>query len=570
MMGIRSFDVDSSRVVTTPAGQRVHRDHLAQSAVLAPVFESPREGVWTLIGNGLSNQSFIQAPEGIICIDTGESIEEMREALRRLREINDSPIVAVFYTHFHYVEGTRAVLEEGRHVLPLPVVGHERISANKARAGGEIGPAYSRGLVEQFALALPEVGPDANINIGLGFHYRNPEHAPFTPGFIPVTHPLGDGAGSFEIGGMTIHWSHAPSDADDSVNYWFPSIGTCIHNSVWPTLFNVFPIRGEEYRDPRVLIPGVDTIIGWAPEYLVGAHGPALVGKDVIRDKATRYRDSIQFLWDQTVRGINLGWTTDELAERVRLPDLYDQDYLTSERYGVAEHHVRQIHGGLRGWFDGDESKLFPLESRERYGRLVAGFGGRDAVRHVAATALADDDLRWAIETATWLVRSDGAEASDRELLASCLRLLAERTPAANIRSWALTRARHLDGSGPMDRYYVHRFNPRLLTQVETAAIVATLRVLVDPDKIEGVDHHVAFVVGDDECGLHVRNGVVVPTNGWGATSVVRTARDTLIAVLSGRESWSTAVRDERIVVSGDVEVIDRIRSAFDVEGLRS
>lgn len=568
-MTVRSFDTDPRNTAVLPSGQRVHRDHLAQNEVIRAQFERPRAGVWTVIGNGLSNQTFIRAPAGIIAIDTGESIEEMAAALRQLREVSDAPIAAVLYTHFHYVEGTRAILAEGNCVEPLPVYGHPRIAANKARAGGEIGPAYGRGIVEQFALALPEDGPDGSVNVGLGFWYRNPGHAPFTPGFLPVTHPL-TGSGKLEVAGMQVEFQHAPSDSDDSINYWFPEIGTCVHNSVWPALFNVFPIRGEEYRDPRVLIPGVDQIIAWGPEYLVGAHGPAIVGAAQIRAKATRYRDSIQFLWDQTVRGINRGWTSDELADRVRLPELYDQDYLTAERYGVAEHHVRQIHVGLRGWFDGDESKLFPLEPAERYARLVHGFGGREAVRGQAGDALDADDLRWGIELATWLARSPGAAQADRDLLARGLRLVAERTPAANIRSWALTRARHLDGSSPMDRYLQHRFNPRLLADVDSAALLATLRVLVDPAKIEGIDHHVAFVVDGAVSGLHVRNGVVVPTDGAGAASTVRTNRGTLLGLLAGKVRWSEALASGSLAVSGETAMVDRIRSAFDLEGLRS
>jgi hypothetical protein len=171
-------------------------------------------------------------------------------------------------------------------------------------------------------------------------------------------------------------------------------------------LFNVFAIRGEEYRDPRVLIPGIDNIIKWAPEYLVATHGPALVGQDNIREKSTRYRDSIQFMWDQAVRGINKGWTADELSSRITLPDMYDVDYLTSERYGVTEHHLRQIFMGLRGWFDGDEAKLFPEEPQSRYEKLIAGFGGRAAVAAQCAAALAADDVRWATELGTWLAKS--------------------------------------------------------------------------------------------------------------------------------------------------------------------
>lgn len=568
-MNTRSFDQHDRNVVTAPNGARVHRWHLEQSAVIEPQFQEVRGGVWCLVGNGLSNQTFIDAPEGIIAIDTGESIEEMRLALRRLREVTDRPIAAVLYSHFHYVEGTKAVFEEGNHVDPLPIYGHERIAGNKARAMGEIGPAYSRGLVEQFAIVLPDDGPDGNVNVGLGFRFRNADHAPFTMGHVPVTHPLRGGE-KIEIAGLGVEFHYAPSDCDDSLNMWFPALGTCVHNSIWPVLFNVFAIRGEEYRDPRILIPGIDNIISWSPEYLVATHGPAVVGRERIREVAVRDRDSIQFMWDQTVRAINKGWTTDEIASRVRLPDMYDVDAFTSERYGVTEHHVRQIHNGLRGWYDGDESKLFPEEPSSRHDRLIAGFGGREEVARQIGTALGNDDVRWATEMATWLVRSAGAQQSDRDLLARCLRTIAERTPAANIRSWCLTRARHLDGTMPLDRFYGHPFNPKVLQNLDPATIIATLRVIVDPEIIEGVDHHVAFHVDGVECGLHVRNHVVVPTNGWGATSLVRVSKETLLAVLGGRRGWSEAVSVGDIVVTGDPGTVDRIRLAFENKGLRT
>lgn len=563
----RSFDVTDVNVVTTAGGQRVHAGHAAQSDVIRSEFYEIRGGVWCFVGNGLSNQTFIDAPEGIIAVDTGESIEEMREALRRLREITDVPIAAVIYTHFHYVEGTKAILEEGNHTTPLPIYGHEKIAFNKARTLGEISPAYSRGLVEQFAIVMPTEGPDATVNVGLGYFYKNPAHAPFTPGHIPVTEELGE-SGSLTVAGLPVQYKYSPSDSDDSINFYFPTIGTCVHNSVWPVLFNVFAIRGEEYRDPRVLIPGIDNIIKWSPEYLVATHGPALVGKDNIREKATRYRDSIQFLWDQTVRGINKGWTADEAAARVVLPSLYDVDYLTSERYGVGEHHVRQIFMGLRGWFDGNEEKLFPDAPESRYPKLIAGFGGRDVVRTQVADALAANDVRWATEMATWLVRSEGATPEDRGLLASCLRVIAERTPAANIRNWAITRARHLDGSFSMDRFMQHGFNAKFIGDVSAVNLVHTLRVLVDPAEVDGINHHIAFVIGDETAGLHIRNAVAVPTDGWGATTVVRMSRTTFETMLTGRTTWSAEEAAGAISVSGDVGIVNQVRRAIENKGV--
>jgi alkyl sulfatase BDS1-like metallo-beta-lactamase superfamily hydrolase len=229
---------------------------------------------------------------------------------------------------------------------------------------------------------------------------------------------------------------------------------------------------------------------------------------------------------------------------------------------------VRQIHNGLRGWFDGDETRLFPLEPTERFGRLIAGFGGRATVREQARAALAADDVRWALELATWLVRSEGAEADDRVLLATALRTVAERTSAANIRNWCLAHARDLDGSAPMDRFRVHRFTSRQLEGATAASIVPTLRVLLDPDRAEGIDHHLAFAVeGESTVGLHLRNGVAAPTDGAGAQSTVALDRATLVGLLTGRVRWSDARAAGTVVVQGDAGGADRAVACFEVPG---
>ena len=82
---MRSFDADPSVTVEDVHGQKVHRRALEQSARMVRTFYDVAPGVWTLVGNGLSNQSFIDGPDGVIAIDTGESNEEMAAALRELK-----------------------------------------------------------------------------------------------------------------------------------------------------------------------------------------------------------------------------------------------------------------------------------------------------------------------------------------------------------------------------------------------------------------------------------------------------------------------------------------------------
>lgn len=565
----RSFEPDGALTDTLATGQIAHRDHIAHSQRLERKFYNIRPGVWCLVGNGLSNQTFVDAPDGIIAIDTGESIEEMRAAIKELRTVTTRPIVAVLYTHFHYVGGTQAVFEEDP-TASIPIWGHEKIAFNRLRTASEIAPAYGRGLVEQFAVTLPVDGADGVVNVGLGQFYRDPAHAPHTYGFIPPENTF-NSASSIRVAGLDIQVTPAPSDADDSVTYWFDSIKLCVNNLVWPVLFNIFAIRGEEYRDPQVMLRGLDHLLDLHAEYLAGVHGPPISGAAAIKDRATKYRDSIQFLWDQTVRHTNRGMSSADLAATIRLPDQCDDDYITSELYGVAEHHVRQIRSGIFGFFDGHESNLFPLSTQEHADRMIKGFGGKETVRSQARGAINHDDLRFAIELASWLTYSTDPSASDKQLLASALRLVAQRTPAANIRNWCLARARHLDGSLDATRFNTHRINKRQILSGPISSAVSILRVLLEPTRAEGIDIQIAFNFSQGQrTGLHIRNSVAVPTDGADAANSITCDSAVWADILSGTTTLAQAIADSAAQINGDTQEVLRALDCFDIAGLRS
>lgn len=551
-------------VMAGPRGQLAHRSSFEQVARLERKFYTVRPGVWTLVGNGLSNQTFIEGPGGIIAIDTGECVEEMQTALKELRLHTDVPIVAVLYTHFHYVSGTTAI--DSPSGTSLPVYGHERIVSNIARASGEIGPSYARGLVQQFGTALPVDGPDGLVSVGLGLSYRNPDHRPFTPGFIPPTTTL-KGGESLSIAGLRVEVSYAPSDADDSLTYWFPDLGVCVQNNVWPAVFNVYAIRGEEYRNPQNMLPGIDHVIALNPEHLITTHGPPLSGADDIRRRVIKYRDVIQLIWDQTVRLMNRGHTMDEIAHMVELPPGSDADYFTTEHYGLVEHHVRQVYTGIRGWFDDDPEWLFPLPPQERADRLVSGFGGAQKVRQQVASSIDTGDLRWALELASWLWKCSDVEDGDRALLASALRKVGQQTTAANIRNWCLTRARDIEGAESLDRHRVHRLRERQVAGMSVADSVRLLRVLVIPERAHGIDAHLRLVISGETVGLHLRNCVAVMTNADGADDTLSLDRSAWAKLLGGSLTLDDALSHGTISVDGDPARIRAALRVFDLPG---
>ena len=565
----RSFESNADNTVTTETGQIVHRDLVDHSKRLVRNFYKVGDHIWCLVGNGLSNQTFVDAPEGIIAIDTGESNEEMRTAIAELRIHTKKPIVAVLYTHFHYVAGTQAVLDESPDTK-IEIYGHSKIAYNSVRTETEIAPSYSRGLVEQFAITLPVDGPDGNENVGLGRFYRNPEHKTQTNGFIKPAHTF-DKPCTIKVAGLEVEVTPAPSDADDSVTYWFKSLDCAVNNLVWPVLFNVFAIRGEEYRDPRIMLTGIDHLLSLKPTHLVGAHGMPISGSAEILRRVTRYRDSIQFLWDQTVRLTNRGYTSTELGHSIRLPEFFDEDNLTSEFYGVAEHHVRQIRAGLLGWFDCDPANLFPLSRVEHSNRMIAGFGGREVVRQKTNDAINANDLRWACELSSWLVNSTDASEPDRLLLAKTLRLIAQRTTAANIRNWCLARARHLDGTFDLNRFSQHRLSRKQIVSSPSETAVAILRVLLVPERASEIDTHICFKFVDrPQTGLHIRNCIACPTDGNGSDITIDCSIETWGYILAGELLLSVALSEKKLAVTGDTHKLQHALKVFDVANLQS
>ena len=550
----------SSAPALGPNGAMAHPDAVAHLDVLRQQFYTVGEHAWCFVGNGLSNQTFVRGPEGIIAIDSGECVEEMQAALTQLRTVTDAPVVACIYTHFHYVNGTQAILDKG-HLIDI--YGHRGIDANRRRFAGDVAPRSNRGLVHQFGTLLPDTGPDALLHCGLGLSYRNPQHAPFSPGYVPATHTI-EHAERLTIAGLEVTLTPAPSDATDSITIHFPELALCVNNLIWPALFNIFAIRGEEYRDPRIVLAGIDHIASLAPKALIGTHGPPLTGEGVA-GAITDYRDAIQFIWDQTVRLINKGATLADAVNAIRLPPYFQRSYLTRELYGLVEHHVRQIHAGLFGWFDETESRLLTLPTQERHARLIAGFGGRGKVRRACRNALAAEDYPWALELGTWLARSQRAQQQDKNLLASVLRAVAYSSTSANVRNWTLTRALELEGSIDLSRYRVQRFSARQVLRMPQAQSVALLRLMLNPERAATLPPCMIawHFAGSGSHALHIRHQIAVPMAAGDADIRLVLSYETWAEVVGGKRNFWAAEAAGLISIEGDVALLRAVFGCF-------
>ena len=84
------------------------------------------------------------------------------------------------------------------------------------------------------------------------------------------------------------------------------------------------------------------------PAHLAPSHTRPVSGEQEVAEILTAYRDAIQFVHDQTIRGMNQGLTPDELVERIELPPhLRDHPWLR-ELYGTVEWSVRSVFAAPR------------------------------------------------------------------------------------------------------------------------------------------------------------------------------------------------------------------------------
>ncbi|MCB1057648.1 MAG: MBL fold metallo-hydrolase, partial [Acidobacteria bacterium] len=282
--------------------------------------------------------------------------------------------------------------------------------------------------------------------------------------------------------GVEMQLIYVPSETDDelavfvpdALNGVQPAAGQATSGLLFsaeviqgPAFPNLYSLRGTQYRSPATWYQSVDKLRQYDSWCMVPSHGPPLCHRDNIQRLLTNFRDAIQFTHDQTVRLMNLGYKPDQLAERVRVPDVLlddlesiepwpnapgdttmrgpvqPEDYLLPF-YGSVAQGVRETYSGYVGWFDGDPVNLEPVPPQEAAKRLAATMAaGQDPVS-AARQALSQGEYQWAAELATIAIEADPSNVDARQAKAQAFMALSERALNPNWSDWYATAANEL------------------------------------------------------------------------------------------------------------------------------
>ncbi len=489
----------------TPAALAEHTNEFKKG------IEQITDGVWTAIGYGLANSILIEGDDGLIVIDTMETLEEGRKVAAEFRKLSDKPLKAIIYTHNHtdHVFGAQAFVDVLAHKdTPVAVYAHESTEYYVNRIVSEYRPIITARSFRMFGTHLDGAGL---VNDGIGPHLSINENSTF--GFVKPTHTVA-GEIETEIAGVQFKLVHAPGETNDQLFIWLPEKQVlALGDNLYKAFPNLYTIRGTPYRSLKQWAESIDKMRELPVEHIAPSHTRPLHGSEEIQRVLTNYRDAIRFVYDQTVRWMNAGLTPDEIVERVKLPEHLAKEPYLQEFYGTVEWSARSVFAGNLGWFDGNPSTLRPLAPKAEAEKMAALAGGKSKLRKQLLDAVDDEEYQWALQLSDYVLRLD---PDDNKAMAARIEALIRRGEAEtnpNSRHYYLMSALELrDGT---------RFTPiasgsdDMLRALPMSVIMNALATNLHAEKVLDVERRVGISFTDtgEQWTIWVRRGVaeVVP-----------------------------------------------------------
>ncbi len=337
-----------------------------------------------------ANVYLVTTPAGNVVIDTGTS-GDAADARKLLKAKNQGPVKYIILTHGHadHIGGIDLWKEAGTQIIAQR--NYVEFVNYVTRLEGFFAPRNAAA----FNRPPKEVGPWAG-NYG----------AKIAPTIFF------DEKYEFTLGGVEFQLFSTPGETPDHLTVWLPAqkiafIGDNYYGAGLPepnSFPNLFAIRGTKPRWALDWISSIDKVLALKPEIVLSGHGEPINGNAEITRRLTRYRDAIQYVHDEVVKGMNSGKDVFTLMQEIKLPAKFD----LTESFGKVSWSVRGIYDGYAGWFDLNPSTMYELPASSVYPDLVRLAGGPDPLVRLALEKL---DAGKPVET---LHLTDVVLASDR------------------------------------------------------------------------------------------------------------------------------------------------------------
>lgn len=318
----------------------------------------------------------INTSEGSVLVDTGTPYAQNEQQREAIREHATGPIKKIIVTHFHGdhsggLPKWKDEIDAGK----IEFVAHQRYGY-MSRIQDELTPFFLR---RYYPLYPDRVSLDPN---------RPPQvHWQMRP-----TRPVYPGADyEFELGGVrfVVIAPENGGEGEDGVLVWLPESKILFTGDLFGPLYPMFPnlytIRGEKYRDPLDYIDALDLVLELKPKLIAHTHFRVIEGEEYIEASVRTMRDAVQYMWDETVKGMNAGKTVWELMRDIELPE----KLRVSQGHGKLSWSIRGTHDLVTGWYYYDTiANLYHVPPTAINADLVELAGGGDALAKRARSYL--------------------------------------------------------------------------------------------------------------------------------------------------------------------------------------
>ena len=532
-----------------------------------PAVHQVTDNVWVAVGYDMANSIMIEGDDGLIIVDTLSTYEKAKEVITEFRKITDKPVKAIIYTHGHldHVHGTAAFLEEGEDVEIYAHDSHLDFYINENSVLGPIASMRSAHAVGAFS---PAESPDKS-NMGVF-----PLATLGTIAYVAPTQTFSDEL-EVEIAGVKLKMVFVAGESSDQIYVWLPDEDVLlIGDNIYAIIPNIYTLRGAVYRDPMNYVNALDKMIPLDAEYLVPSHVKPVTGKENIKDILVSTRDATQYIYDQTIRGMNQGYTADELSRMIQLPEHLDNHpWLTKTRNDVSA-HVKTIYYGNLGWFEGNSAFLNAVSLEERSHKIVDGFGGVDTTISSIRDAIDNGEYQWAAELGTYVLNVEPDNQQAKLLTAYVLRVLSYNSEGMDERNWLLTDAQKLEGTITIVPGAFTQSSPEQMAELPIEKIIKFLPTKLDPQKATGIDTVLGVTYSDIGLNftLHVRNSILAVTDGAPESPDMNITldSDTHKLMLGGHLAILDAVESGQVEFSGDIDDLVDFLNLFDIVSLRT
>ena len=523
-----------------------------------------------------ANVTIVDAPDGLVIIDTGVSIDLARAAMDLFRRHtgNQKPVAAVIYTHTHFDHygGVKGVVEEDDVTSgKVPIVAPGTIESFNKHAIGEnviTGNAMSRRMSYTFGLLLPRCDT-GEITLGLTSADELSQNMRLS--YIPPTDPITRTGETRTLGGWDFEFLYAPdTEAPEEMHIWIPQIRalTCAENANH-SMHNIQTIRGARTRDARNFARYIDeTLVRWGDQAQVhyGPHTWPVFGNDNVVAFLEGQRDMYKYIHDQSLRLANQGLTPLEAAEIVRLPDAIGQKWPNRYYHGGLHHNVRAVFHKELGFWDGDPATILPLLPADNAARHVALIG-RKKILAEGRKAIEAADYRWAVQILHHLVFADPDDTEARELQADAYEQLGYQQEVPQYRAIFLTAAKELrEGVAKLGQLNTDTLDTILAMPIDLLFDFMAVHVIGDKAAAIDIRLNVTFDDTGDEWTMWIRNGVLNARRGHAdeVQLTITGPKADLAALLLQPTQAGYIIAKDALKTEGDLAVLESLASVID------